>query len=227
MSTYTPNYNLEKPDSGDDFKDFRSNYNSNMDIIDQNLGGGGSSVSWQQLQVTGDKIATIRVSGIDTDVFTPNSQTFTMAVSRININSDETYPTVFGKIKKWFNDLKTVAFSGSYNDLSDQPTIVSDVEVNGSSVVSGGVAEITPLDNVNQTYSFTVGDNDNDLRGELKIQNGLSALPATATIRTNTSQISDLTFQLPSQSGTLALQNQNIDYFSVVNGAVNITYLQY
>ena len=41
MSTYTTNYNLEKPDLGDDFKDFRSNYNSNMDIIDANLGGGG------------------------------------------------------------------------------------------------------------------------------------------------------------------------------------------
>lgn len=42
MSTYTTNYNLEKPESNDDFKDFRSNYNSNMDIIDANLGGGGS-----------------------------------------------------------------------------------------------------------------------------------------------------------------------------------------
>ena len=44
MSTYTTNYNLEKPDSTDDFKDFRSNYNSNMDIIDANLGGGGGNV---------------------------------------------------------------------------------------------------------------------------------------------------------------------------------------
>ena len=43
MATYTTNYNLEKPDSTDDFKDFRSSYNSNMDIIDQNLGGGGGS----------------------------------------------------------------------------------------------------------------------------------------------------------------------------------------
>lgn len=42
MSTLTPNYNLEKPDSTDDFKDFRESYNDNMDIIDQNLGGGGS-----------------------------------------------------------------------------------------------------------------------------------------------------------------------------------------
>lgn len=41
MATYTTNYNLEKPDSTDDFGDFRTNYNNNMDIIDQNLGGGG------------------------------------------------------------------------------------------------------------------------------------------------------------------------------------------
>ena len=43
----------------------------------------------------------------------------------------------------------TVATSGSYNDLSDKPTIpvvsypVTDVEVNGSSVLSGTVAQIT------------------------------------------------------------------------------------
>lgn len=43
MSTLTPNYNLEKPDNTDDFKDFRQSYNDNMDIIDQNLGGGGGS----------------------------------------------------------------------------------------------------------------------------------------------------------------------------------------
>lgn len=43
MATYTTNYNLEKPDSTDDFKDFRASYNDNMDIIDQNLGGGGGS----------------------------------------------------------------------------------------------------------------------------------------------------------------------------------------
>ena len=42
MATYTSNYNLYKPDSSDAFGDFRSEFNSNMDIIDQNLGGGGS-----------------------------------------------------------------------------------------------------------------------------------------------------------------------------------------
>ena len=41
MSTFTPDYNLEKPSSSDAFGDFLASYNSNMDIIDQNLGGGG------------------------------------------------------------------------------------------------------------------------------------------------------------------------------------------
>ena len=49
--------------------------------------------------------------------------TFTEAEERANIESQETLATMFGKIKKWFSDLKTVAFSGSYNDLSNKPDI--------------------------------------------------------------------------------------------------------
>ena len=39
MATYTTNYNLYKPDSTDDFKDFRSEFNNNMDILDNAVGG--------------------------------------------------------------------------------------------------------------------------------------------------------------------------------------------
>lgn len=42
MASYTPNLNLYKPDSTDDFGDFRAEFNNNMEIIDQNLGGGSS-----------------------------------------------------------------------------------------------------------------------------------------------------------------------------------------
>lgn len=52
-----------------------------------------------------------------------NTQTFTEASTRANIASGETMSTLFGKIKKFFTDLKTVAFTGSYNDLSNKPTI--------------------------------------------------------------------------------------------------------
>lgn len=49
------------------------------------------------------------------------SATFTQASTRTNIASGEKLSTIFGKIMKWFSDLKAVAFSGSYNDLSDTP----------------------------------------------------------------------------------------------------------
>ena len=52
-----------------------------------------------------------------------NTPTFTEASTRANIASGETVPTLFGKIKKFFTDLKTVAFTGSYDDLTDKPTI--------------------------------------------------------------------------------------------------------
>lgn len=44
MATYTPNLNLYKPDSSDDFGDFRAEFNNNMDILDQGGGGSGHTI---------------------------------------------------------------------------------------------------------------------------------------------------------------------------------------
>ncbi len=49
--------------------------------------------------------------------------TFSQAAARENIKSGEKLSLIFGKVMKWFADLKAVAFSGSYNDLSDRPGI--------------------------------------------------------------------------------------------------------
>ncbi len=46
---------------------------------------------------------------------------FTEAPDRTAIESGETLPTLFGKIKKWLSDLKTVAFTGNYDDLTNKP----------------------------------------------------------------------------------------------------------
>ena len=46
---------------------------------------------------------------------------FTQASTRENIRSGEKHKTLFGKIAKYFSDLKPVAFTGSYNDLQDKP----------------------------------------------------------------------------------------------------------
>ena len=48
---------------------------------------------------------------------------FTAASTRANIATGEKLSVTFGKLAKWFSDLKTVAFSGSYTDLSNKPTI--------------------------------------------------------------------------------------------------------
>lgn len=48
---------------------------------------------------------------------------FTQAQQRANIVSGESFKTILGKIAKFFADLKTVAFTGSYNDLLSKPTL--------------------------------------------------------------------------------------------------------
>ena len=48
---------------------------------------------------------------------------FEEATSRQSLNSGETINTLWSKVKRWLSDLKAVAFSGSYNDLSDKPMI--------------------------------------------------------------------------------------------------------
>lgn len=54
--------------------------------------------------------------------------TFTQASTRTNIASDEKMSVLMGKIAKYFADLKTVAFSGDYGDLSNKPTIIKSGE---------------------------------------------------------------------------------------------------
>lgn len=57
MATYTTNYNLYKPDSTDNFKDFRSEFNNNMEIIDQNMGGGSSYTAGDGIDITSNVIS--------------------------------------------------------------------------------------------------------------------------------------------------------------------------
>lgn len=119
--------------------------NGNSTDVYAPSGGSGDTVSWTQITTTGTKIAEIDINGTSTNVYAPtgggstytegdgidiNSSnvisvdtTFTEAGTRVNIASGDTFSTILGKIKKFFTDLKTVAFTGSYTDLSNQPTI--------------------------------------------------------------------------------------------------------
>lgn len=79
-----------------------------------------SSNSVANITLDKSDVGLSNVPNVSTDNQTP---TFTEAASRVNINSGETLSVILGKIEKFFTDLKTVAFSGSYNDLSDKPAI--------------------------------------------------------------------------------------------------------
>lgn len=102
------------------------------------------------------------VPNVSTNDQTP---TFTQTTTRENIASGNKLSVIFGKIMKWYADLKAVAFSGSYNDLSDKPSIptvgngtVTIMQAGASkgsfSMNQSGNAEINLTDN-NTTYGVT------------------------------------------------------------------------
>ena len=73
---------------------------------------------------------------------------FTQAASRANLSSGEKVSVSLGKIMKYFADLKTVAFSGSYADLSNKPNIPGSVADLADGADYAKKAEI-PTDNAN------------------------------------------------------------------------------
>ena len=92
--------------------------------------------------VTKSQVGLDKVPNVTTDNQSP---TFTEAATRANITSGETLSTLFGKIKKFFTDLKTVAFTGSYTDLSNKPTSMQNpnsltLTMNGSTTNYNGSA---------------------------------------------------------------------------------------
>lgn len=75
------------------------------------------------------------------------SVAFTEAATREVPVTGEKLGAIIGKIVKFFKDLKNVAFTGSYNDLSDKPTIpttAADVGAIAATLkgAAGGVAEL-------------------------------------------------------------------------------------
>lgn len=94
-------FRLRKPEGTDpvNIEDF----NDNFDVIDEELG--------KRLESTG--------AASDMTV------AFTQASTRANLKTGEKISVSFGKIMKYFADLKNVSFSGSYSDLSNKPTIPS------------------------------------------------------------------------------------------------------
>lgn len=89
--------------------------------------GDRGKVAYDHSQTTGNPHGTtasdVGLGNVPNVSTNDQEPTFTEASTRNNIASGEKLSVIFGKIQKFFNDLKTVAFSGSYTDLSNKPTI--------------------------------------------------------------------------------------------------------
>ena len=133
-------------------KGFISNGYTGIDEVTARLNGIEEGAEVNKVTSVQGRTGDVTVTKADIDLgnvpnVTTNNQTptYTAASSRTNINSGETLATIFGKIKKWFSDLKTIAFTGSYTDLSNKPTSMQNpnsltLTMNGSATNYNGSA---------------------------------------------------------------------------------------
>ena len=108
-----------------------------------------------------------------------NTTAFTAASARENLESGEKHNILFGKIAKWFADLKTVAFSGSYNDLSNKPTIPT--VGNGKVTITQNGATKGSF-TMNQSGNTTVELTDNNTTYDLSKYLALTGGTVTGTL---------------------------------------------
>ena len=103
---------------------------SNVIYLTPKVGGSATNVKDEYLW-TGSAFEKIGDTEIDLSNYltktgdaSKTTVSFTQASSRTNIATGESEAILMGKIAKYFADLKTVAFTGSYNDLSNRPSLV-------------------------------------------------------------------------------------------------------
>lgn len=157
MANKTNNYKFPKPEA-DDFYDI-SEYNKAMDILDDSL----TEMDQKKLDKNGDASEAVTE--------------FEQEILRENIESGETLSSTFGKIKKWFTEMKDVAFSGHAKDVTTDAAyrFVSDAEKiswNGKVGASGGdISEtvINKLEIIEEKYPVpTAGECTKKFLGKVK-----------------------------------------------------------
>lgn len=134
------------------------------------------------------------------------TNTFSVATTRANLTTGEKLSTSLGKLAKWFSDLKTVAFTGSYNDLSNKPTIPS--VGNGTiTITQNGTTKGTFTTNQsgNTTIALTDTDTNTTYSNFVKSGSGAKAglVPAPSTTAGTTKYLrEDGTWTVPPNTNT-------------------------
>lgn len=98
-------------------------YDGNGKVLEDRLTEDETVISSLQTDVKGKADKTDVDNKLNSNsAISDTTVAFTEASVRENIVSNEKSSTLFGKVQKWFSDLKKVAFTGSYNDLIDTPS---------------------------------------------------------------------------------------------------------
>lgn len=158
------------PETLDTLKEVADAIESNATVVDALNSAIGTKANQTDVDTALDGKLDIDGDASDTTV------TFTEAITRSNLVSGESSSTFWSKVAKWFADLKAVAFSGSYNDLSDTPTnatasadgLMSSSDkakldgienlIPDDYIVSGSQTTISDEDSGSNIYTFTNSD---------------------------------------------------------------------
>lgn len=98
-------------------------YDGNGKVLEDRLTEDETAISSLQTDVKGKADKTNVDNKLSSNsAISDTTVAFTEASARENIVSNEKSSTLFGKVQKWFSDLKKVAFTGSYSDLIDTPS---------------------------------------------------------------------------------------------------------
>lgn len=145
----TPNYGLRKPGQEDFYN--VDDFNANADIMDTELKNLDTELASVGTDITNinAEISNLETNKLDKTGDASNvKNTFTQASTRANLVSGENQSTTFGKLMKWFADLKPVAWSGNASDLTEDASnrLVTDTE-KGTWNGKAGTAVATPSSN--------------------------------------------------------------------------------
>lgn len=124
-------------------------YDGNGKVLEDRLTEDETAISSLQTDVKGkaDKTDVDKNKLSSNSAISDTTVAFTEALVRENIVSNEKSSTLFGKVQKWFSDLKKVAFTGSYSDLIDTPS-------NATSDTDGFMSkeDKSTVDSLNSTF---------------------------------------------------------------------------
>lgn len=139
---------------------------------------------------------------------------FTEPATRENINSSEKQSILWGKVRKWFADLKPIAFSGKYTDLSDTPTVerLNDGEfLNGDAITQNFIStdENGKITNI-QTFDSTLNLSDVAFSGKYDDLIGKPAtLEPSVKVVSNQTEFDDALLLLCDTGGKIILNSQD------------------